>query len=173
MGSGKSTVGKELQAFLPDFQLIDLDDFIEDADGRSIAEIFEEEGERSFREMESDALECVIMVNSSTDQDVILSLGGGTLMNADNAKLIKSNSELFYLKAGIDTLVANLEQSEDERPLLSGGELRTKVESLMKKRAATYEKTADHIIATDGRTFGDIAKEIFEAVRLPYRHPSP
>lgn len=165
MGCGKSTVGKELQQLLPDFQLIDLDEFIEEGDGRSIAEIFEEDGERAFREMETDALECMMMVYPSSGQNLILSLGGGTLMKAENAKMIQAESEIFYLKASIDTLVSNLENNVEERPLLEGGDLRKKVETLMKRRAATYEKTADHIIITDEKDFSSIAREICELIK--------
>lgn len=165
MGCGKSTVGRELQAILPDFALVDLDEFIEEGDGRTIAEIFEEDGEKAFREMEEDAVECMMMVYGTTGQDVILSLGGGTLMNKENAKTLQAHSEIIYLRATVDTLVENLTGAADGRPMLNGGNLRSKVEGLMKKRSATYEKLADHIIDTDGRDCADVAKEIAELIR--------
>ncbi|MCQ2134506.1 MAG: hypothetical protein MJY88_06025 [Bacteroidales bacterium] len=166
MGCGKSTVGRLLQERLPEFELVDLDEFIEEGDGRTIAEIFAEDGEKAFREMEADAVECMMMVYGATGRDIILSLGGGTLMNAENAKTLMANTEIFYLRATIDTLVENLQGAEDSRPMLSGGEdLRTKIEGLMRKRAATYEKVAHHIIDTDGRDCGDVAQEIADSVR--------
>ncbi len=164
MGSGKSTVGRLLQERLPDFELIDLDEFLEQGDGRSIAEIFAEDGEKAFREMEADAVECIVMVHGAMGNNIILSLGGGTLMNAENAKTLKANTEIFYLKASVDTLVENLKGAEDDRPMLSGADLRTKVEELMRKRAATYEKEAHHIIMTDGRDCADVADEIAKMV---------
>lgn len=164
MGCGKSTVGRLLQERLPEFELVDLDEFIEEGDGRTIAEIFAEDGEKAFREMEADAVECMMMVYGATGRDVILSLGGGTLMNAENAKTLMANTEIFYLRATTDTLVANLQGAEDGRPMLSGSDLRTKVEELMRKRSATYTKVAHHIIDTDGKDCGDVAREIADIV---------
>lgn len=165
MGCGKSTVGRELQKIMPGFELVDLDEFIEEGDGRTIAEIFEEDGEKAFREMEADAVECMMMVYGSTGQDVILSLGGGTLMNAENAKTLQANTEIFYLRATVDTLVENLTGASDGRPMLSGGDLRTKVTGLMKKRASTYEKVAHHILDTDGKDCAVVAEEIAQIIR--------
>lgn len=163
MGCGKSTVGKELKRLLPDFSLVDLDEFIEEDAGMSVAEIFRESGEEAFRDAESDALECLLMVNS--DKNLILSLGGGTLVRSENAKAVRDNSLNIYLKASVETLVENLEGAAEGRPMLDGGELRSKVEKLMNERASIYEDTAREVILTDGKDCTEIAEEIAELVR--------
>ena len=90
-----------------------------------------------------------------------MGMGGGTLTNRDNAALVREHCENFYLKAELDTLCANLEGASAGRPMLGDGEdLRTRIESLMKKRASVYEKAADHVIVTDGRTMDEIVSEI-------------
>lgn len=161
MGCGKSTAGRMLAERLPDFDFTDLDDFIEEDAGMSISQIFANGGEKAFREIESDALECLLMVSSASGRDMILALGGGTLTNRDNAALVREHCENFYLKAELDTLCANLEGASAGRPMLGDGEgLRTRIESLMKKRASVYEKAADHVIVTDGRTMDEIVSEI-------------
>lgn len=165
MGCGKSTVGRDLLALLPEFELIDLDEFIENGDGRPIAEIFRQDGEAAFRDMEADAVECLLDVYGTTGRDLILSLGGGTLTNPDVAKEIKGRTENFYLRATVETLVENLQGASEGRPMLDGGSLEDRVKELMAKRSAVYEATASHIIDTDGRDCSDVAREIADAVR--------
>lgn len=166
MGSGKSTVGRRLAELLPDFLFADLDEFIEEDAGMSISEIFGTKGEKAFREMESDALECLVMTRGCGGRDMILSLGGGTLMNGENAALVAGNCENFYLKASVETLVENLRGTGDERPLLKGEDLRAKVERLMKERSSVYEDAADHVIVTDGMDSDGIAMEIMRTAGL-------
>ena len=104
MGSGKSSVGKELAKLLPSMELIDLDTYIEAMTGRNIPEIFENEGEAAFRHMERTALEDIFMTGELTGASYILSLGGGTVTTEACRRLISRNSTCFYLKASIDTL---------------------------------------------------------------------
>lgn len=165
MGSGKTSVGKELAKLLPDMELIDLDSYIEAMSGRTISEIFETEGEAAFREMEKSALEDIFLTGDLTGSSYILSLGGGTVTSEACRRMIRRNSTCFYLKASIDTLVSNLETWPGDRPMLKGGNsLRSRVEELMTTRGPIYEKTAHHIIKVDGNDYLAAAVEI---VSLP------
>ncbi len=161
MGSGKSSVGKELAKLLPSMELIDLDSYIEAMTGRTIPEIFENEGEAAFREMEKSALQDIFMTGELTGASYILSLGGGTVTSEACRRMIRRNSTCFYLKASIDTLVRNLETWPGDRPMLKGGKsLRSRVEELMATRGSIYEKTAHHIINVDSDDYTTAAVDI-------------
>lgn len=159
MGCGKSTVGKMLIEALPHYSLIDLDDYIEKAAGRSIPEIFAAEGESAFREMEVKALEEIF--SSHRSGDVILSLGGGTLMTERCAALVSAHSTNIYLRASEDFLVANLLiTGSGGRPMLEGASdeksLRAKIRHLLSLREATYIACAAHIVTLDGKDYFQI-----------------
>jgi len=165
MGSGKSSVGKELSKLLPSMELIDLDSYIEAMTGRTIPEIFETEGEEAFREMERTALENIFMTSELTGDSYILSLGGGTVTTEACRRMIRRNTSCFYLKASVNTLVSNLERWPGDRPMLkSGKSLRARVEELMDARGPIYEKTANHIINVDGDDYLAAAVDIVTLV---------
>ena len=117
MGCGKSSVGKELAALLPECRLIDLDTYIEKKQGISIPEIFNEYGEAAFRRMELEALEEIF---SDTERPrAVISLGGGTVTSEECRRLIRQNTECFYLRATTETLLDNLEGHSAGRPMLA------------------------------------------------------
>ena len=161
MGSGKSSVGKELSKLLPDMEYIDLDSYIEAMTGRSIPEIFEADGESAFREMERTALENMFITGELTGDSYILSLGGGTVTTEACRRMVRRKTTCFYLKASIDTLVSNLELWPGDRPMLRGRNgLRARVKELMANRGPIYEKTAHHVINVDGNDYLAAAVEI-------------
>ena len=161
MGSGKSSVGKELSKLLPSMELIDLDSYIEAMTGSTIPEIFDSEGEAAFRIMEKAALEDIFMTGELTGASYILSLGGGTVMTETCRRMIRRDTTCFYLKASVDTLVRNLEKWPGDRPMLkSGKSLRSRVEELMAVRGPVYEKTAHHIINADSDDYLAAALDI-------------
>lgn len=161
MGSGKTSVGKELRKLLPDLELIDLDSYIEAMTGTSIAEIFETQGEEAFRNMERMALQDIFDTNEMLGTNSILALGGGTVMTEACRRMVRRNCKCFYLRASLDTLVSNLKEYSSKRPLLSSGkDLRSTVNKLMETRGPVYEKSAHHIIDTDGKTPTEIAVDI-------------
>lgn len=118
MGSGKSSVGRELSALLS-CPLVDLDSYIEEKEGRTIQEIFASDGEAAFRAMELSALQALFSPCGPGLPYMILALGGGTLTTAQCADLIRRHTYCIYLRAGIDTLVRNLRNDTAGRPMLS------------------------------------------------------
>ena len=76
------------------------------------------------------------------------------------AEIVHEQTLCIYLKASIETLLVHLEGQTDNRPMLSGESLRSRIENLMALRSATYEKTAHIIIDTDGKSIEAIASEI-------------
>ena len=175
MGCGKSSVGRELSKLLC-CRFMDLDDVIVERVGRSITEIFVDDGEKAFRKMELEALQYVIE-NSLPEYSrgpLVLALGGGTVMTEECAEIVCSETRCIYLRASVETLIGNLEGQTANRPLLNlqnchferakrvekSMALKSHIEALMVKRSTTYEKTAHIIIDTDGKSIETIASEI-------------
>lgn len=170
MGAGKSSVGKELAKLLF-WSFFDLDTYIESKTGRKIPEIFASEGEAAFRKMECDALDEILGNRGKLPEDgcagkhLVLSLGGGTLTTGENAEKVAGETICIYLKASADTLACRLQGEAERRPMLAGGELRTRIGKLLKEREPIYEKTAHHTIVTDGMSINEIAAEIVEILK--------
>lgn len=160
MGSGKSSVGKELSVLLSCLH-IDLDTYIEKKEGKTITEIFSDDGEERFRALEQKALKEILEL----DDELIISLGGGTIRNEAIAKWIKENGRCFYLKANAQTLAKRLFNDANSRPLLKDFSfdfeiLTTRVEKLVASREDLYKKTAHYIVEVDGKSIYQICKEI-------------
>lgn len=182
MGSGKSSVGRKLSALLS-CPFIDLDEYIESHERRTIPEIFSSEGEKAFRALELQYLTEIVSGNSTVGQHdrtrhiegspaLILSLGGGTLTTEACSRLVSGHTVCIYLRASVDTLEANLADGSQNRPMLqsapscpesdgsSNKGLRSRIEELMQRRGSIYESAANHIIDTDGKTVEDVVLEI-------------
>ena len=170
MGCGKSSVGRELSKLLC-CPFMDLDAAIEETEGRSIPEIFATDGEAAFRAMEVETLRDIISPDhshtaechperSEGSADLVLALGGGTVMTPRCAELVHENTLCIYLRASVQTLVSHLGNEAAGRPLLEASDLQERILMLMSQRSATYEKTAHIIIDTDGKSIEAIASEI-------------
>lgn len=167
MGCGKSCVGRELQK-VTGWALIDLDQLIETQQGRSIRQIFSENGEAVFRRIEADALSQVLKEHADEETPMILSLGGGALTTPESATLIHEKTLCIYLKAGMETLVYNLTNWPGDRPILGEHSdedaLRRRITELMNNRASVYEQTSHISIDIDGKSYSSVAEEIVSAV---------
>ena len=92
---------------------------------------------------------------------IIMALGGGTVMTKECAEMVRDNTFCIYLRASADTLVTNLKDEADGRPMLrSSVSLRERIEELMSLRADTYEKTSHIAVDTDGKSIDEIATAI-------------
>ena len=116
MGSGKTTLGKELATSL-NYNFLDLDDYISDKEHFSISDLFQSKGEIYFRRKETQYLNEII----NSTEDVVIALGGGTPCYANNMESIISNPEIisFYLKLSIPILAKRLFNERANRPLIS------------------------------------------------------
>ena len=106
---------------------IDLDEVIVERTGKSIPEIFADDGEKAFRQMELETLQYVIE-NSLPENSrgplphsgtLVLALGGGTVMTPECAEIVSSETRCIYLRASVETLIEHLEGQTDNRPLLN------------------------------------------------------
>ena len=181
MGCGKSSVGRRLSELLC-CRFMDLDSVIEERTGRSIPEIFASDGESAFRNIEKNTLKDVFLFAEAdcnaplkthlTPDTLVLSLGGGTVMTKECGDMVRESSTCVYLRASVETLIRNLQNETEGRPMLAASHdqespvqdkescLRARIYDLMAKRSATYESTAHIIIDTDGKTIDCIAEAI-------------
>lgn len=138
---GKSTLSKKLAASI-DFPCFDLDYEIEKKSGKSVKNIFRDQGEEEFRKLERSQLEEVI----GTKKKFVLSCGGGTPCFYDNMVLINQSGISVYINVEVEVLVERLRQDADVRPLISehGEHLETYLRDLLKNRSSYYEKA--HLI---------------------------
>lgn len=137
MGSGKSTIGKQLSKKI-NYSFVDLDRLIEKDNGMSISEIFETKGEAEFRKLEHNALKKVSQL-----QHTIIACGGGTPCFYDNMTLMKESGLTIYIKLSPKMLADRLSQSKTPRPLLknkSREELLSYVKDLLEKREDHYHQ---------------------------------
>ncbi len=149
MGSGKSTIGKSF-AKKQNVPFYDLDDYIVKVENRSIAEIFEQDGEEGFRQVEHNRLKELCEL----PEDCLISLGGGTPCFKDNMKYLKGQGKSVYLQTDTEILVGRLAQNNAKRPLVAGKskeEIRHVVQHLLNQRESFYLQ-ADFILENSGGT---------------------
>ena len=101
---------------------------------------------------------------SNERPQMILALGGGTVMTPRCAELVHENTFCIYLRASVQTLVSHLGNEAAGRPLLEASDLQERILTLMSQRSATYEKTAHIIIDTDGKTVDAVSEEIVKSI---------
>ena len=138
MGSGKTTIGRQLALQL-NWSFIDLDKKIEENAGKTIAEIFSQNGEEYFREIETKVLE-----NLKSVKNTIISTGGGTPCHDENMEFMLGNGLTVYLKLTPDELETRLSESRGDRPLimnLDNGNLKVFVEKKLADREKWYDRS--------------------------------
>lgn len=137
MGAGKTTIGKTLSESLG-LSFIDLDYYIERRFHKEIRQLFAENGEDTFREIERRMLHEV-----AEFEDVLISTGGGTPCFFDNVSFMNRTGKTVYLKVSVEELLKRLELGKQTRPVLknrSGEELRTFITESLEKRRPFYEQ---------------------------------
>ena len=153
MGSGKTTVGKKLAECI-EARWLDTDGIIEERYGK-ISELFKRYGEEYFRAKETE-----IVKEFAKMDGLVISTGGGLLLKEENAKLLKANGAIIFLRATLNTLLERL-QGDRERPLLQNStDLRLRLSRLLEERTPVYERVADYTVDVDKKAPDEIAKEI-------------
>ena len=152
MGSGKTTVGRILADALG-CPFLDLDDLIVKKAGQSIPDIFAQDGEPAFRQLEARLLRQT--VEKYGESTAVLSLGGGAILAPASATLLHEKTVCIYLRATLDTLLSRLAGESAGRPLADAS-----LAERLAAREPLYENTAHVIIDTDGLTPEEISDEI-------------
>lgn len=167
MASGKSTIGPILANTLG-WEFYDLDKVIEEEMGKKIVDIFKDEGEKFFREKETETLRRLSQMH-----DAVISLGGGTSIHNNNLDIITKTGKIVYLKASPEALYKRLRFKRD-RPMFNAEQeqdsrekFKAKINQLLSQRSPFYEK-ADLVINTDdyplGLTVDKIAKILLKKI---------
>jgi shikimate kinase len=165
MGSGKTTVGKRIAQELG-YAFVDSDDVVASAAGKSVREIFAQDGEAVFRQCESEAIKSVLADRQSS---VVLATGGGAVISSDNRSLISEQAAtVVWLDASVEDLVVRT-KSGATRPLLDG-DAATTLQSLSSQRSAWYDEVATVRIDTRGKSVAKVCSAVVEAIRAGADH---
>ncbi|WP_010470454.1 MULTISPECIES: shikimate kinase [Streptomyces] len=158
MGSGKSTVGALLAERLG-VPYRDTDADIVAAEGREISDIFVEDGEPRFRELERAAVRAALAEHTG-----VLALGGGAVLD-DGTRALLAGLPVAYLSMDVEEAVRRVGLGA-ARPLLAVNP-RRRWRELMDARRHLYTEVARVVVATDGRTPDEVADAVLDALRLP------
>jgi shikimate kinase len=169
--SGKTTLGRNLARRLR-LAFVDTDRCIEDMAGRSIPEIFREDGEAAFRVLEREALEHIM-----AGRNQVVSTGGGAFVDPDNREMLRKGNLVIHLQVRPETVVDRLLNSKSgrPRPLLDSPDPLARVNLLMAERKEAY--SAAHVtIGVDDRSRYELVGELrrrWLAWQRAHRAPGP
>ena len=155
MASGKSTIGLKLASRL-NLDFIDTDQQVEDRAGAEISWIFDIEGEIGFRIREEEILKEVCL-----NDEIVISTGGGIILEKNNRKLISESGVVIYLEVSIQT---QLERTlmDKSRPLLDNKDKEQTLKNLKKQRTPLYEEIANITIKAGDRSNNEVVEEILK-----------
>jgi shikimate kinase len=151
MGAGKTSVGRQLAERLA-IPVVDTDQLIEQKIGKSINEIFAEEGEAAFRKYEREILKTLQLEN------VIITTGGGMVIQKENRDLMKENGVVIYLHCEPEEILRRL-ASDETRPLLKQQNKQEQIKRLWAERLPYYQE-AHFLINTTNKTITEIVDDI-------------
>lgn len=154
MGSGKTTVGLKL-SYRMRMPVEDTDKLIERREGRTVSEIFADDGEEYFRRLETELLKEL----ADRGKGKIYSVGGGTPVRAENRDLLKRLGRVIYLRLKPETVYERL-KNDNTRPLLQCENPLEQIRELMESRREAYESCADLIVDVDDAEPEEILKKI-------------
>ena len=146
MGSGKSTLGRRLAKYAG-LQFIDMDNYLEERNYKTIPQIFDEEGEAEFRKKERKALE-----ELTEFTDVVIATGGGAPCFYDNINVMNKTGKTVYLDIDPEILADRLMNSKTDRPLIKGKshkELVEFIDETLRERNKFYRQANYQITKPD------------------------
>jgi shikimate kinase len=163
MGSGKTTLAQEVGRLLG-YPVIDLDESITGSEGRSAAEIIQQDGENSFRKLETQMLDKVLSENSR----VVIAAGGGAWTIAENRRLIaERKARAIWLDAPFELCWSRIEVKRETRPLAPS---RQAAEKLYRERRSAYELADLRIVVTENESTEEIARRIVDRQTGPVQN---
>ena len=157
-GSGKSTVAKYLSEKFA-LETFDIDELIVKKENKSINEIFAQNGEKYFRNLEAQIIQDIFQ-----PEDILISLGGGAFENEHTKNFLLQNSIVIYLKTSPKNIFERLKTATD-RPLLNNNMNLNNIENILNSRMKNYE-LAHFSIITDNKNVEQIGSEITKCANL-------
>jgi len=159
MATGKTIVGKKLITELgKEYRLVEMDDIIVEDAGKSIPKIFSEDGEIRFREYEIAACK-----KASKYIKVVVSCGGGCVLNKINIDYLKQNCHIVLLQTSTEEIYKRcIKDGKETRPVIDKADPKAEIEKVLTFRKPFYEAAAEIIVDTTQRNVEEIAKEIIE-----------
>lgn len=163
MGTGKSSVGRIVAEQLR-FAFLDTDTVIEARAGKTVAEIFAEQGEAGFRELERK-----IVKELALRDHTVIATGGGLIVDPENLASLKQHALVVCLWASAETIWSRV-KSQTHRPLLNEKDPLEKIQRLLKERAPFY-KQADAGLTTELRSPREVAQQVLHQFRVARTAP--
>ena len=159
MGTGKTVVGKLLAEKLGK-GFIGLDALIEKKAGKSIPEVFHQDGEIRFRELEIE-----VTREAASRENAVIDCGGGIVLNKINIDRLKGSCVIICLTASPEVILKRTSGDKDGRPLLPVTERARQIRELLKFRRPFYERAADITINTSRMSADSVAGRIIEILK--------
>jgi len=159
MGTGKTAVGQALAEKL-DKKFIELDPLIELKAGKTIPEIFSQDGEIAFRELE---IEVANEVAEGKNQ--VIACGGGVVLNKINIDRLRKESLIVYLTASPKIILERTSNDAEERPLLKVANPSLNIQELLRFRKPFYERAADIKINTSRLAIDAVVEQIIVKIK--------
>lgn len=153
MGTGKSVVAKSVSTTLS-LDFVDTDSLIENRCEKTIAEIFREDGEEYFRELEKEILFRL------PERKTVIAAGGGMIVNRENYRRLSGLGLMILLTASVETICRRI-GNDGSRPLLSGENLEGKVQELLSQRQPAYDRI-EYRINTDRLNVPDVCDAVIK-----------
>ena len=159
MGTGKTAVGRVLAEKLGK-EFVELDLIIEQKAGKTISEIFCQDGEIQFREAEIETIKEV-----SRKKNTVIACGGGIVLNKINIDRLRNECIIVYLTASPQIILRRTLGDQNERPLLLDTEQLPRIRELLRYRKPFYERAADIKVNTSRLKVNSVAREIIERLK--------
>jgi shikimate kinase len=159
MGVGKTAVGQALAKKL-NKKFVELDSLIEHKAWKSIPEIFQQDGEIAFREIEIEVTKEV-----AKGKNLIIACGGGVILNKINIDRLRNESRIVYLTASPRIILKRILNDGEERPLLKTPNKAREIQELLKFRKPFYERAADIKINTSKLNIDSVVEQIISKLK--------
>ncbi len=159
MGVGKTTLAEYLSRNFG-LQVVEMDQMIEEQEGKTVTDIFATEGEACFR-----ALETELLRSLAGRDNLVVSCGGGAALREENVAEMKKGGRVILLTASPEEIYGRVKDCDD-RPLLKDLSDVQGIADLMEQRRDKYEAAADLVINTDKKTVEEVCGELIQGLKL-------
>jgi shikimate kinase len=158
MGTGKTSVGEALADRLG-ILYVRTDDLIVEQTGKPISEIFRQDGEKRFRELEAEVVRRV-----SSSRRAVIDCGGGVVLNRENIERLRQNSAIILLTSSPEVILERISRNGDQRPLFNNVDKPATIRRLLSMREHLYRDAADYVVDTSRLSVMEVVEKILEYV---------